>query len=156
MTNRRTFLISALLSTSLLAASGVTFAAENHGFVKVESHHKFAETTVALKQAVTKNQLMVMGHINQAKALSMTGLKMEGGESILVGNPQMGKKIFSMDPAAGAVLPVRMYVWIDQGKTWIGWFRPSTQLGEISPMLEKAGSMMDMKLQQVAEQASVK
>jgi len=148
--------LTALLSlcfAALLTISTAAFASSN-AFVEVQSNRSFDETVSMLKQAVSSNGLMVMGQINQARVLSMTGLNLKGAQSFLVGNPKVGKKLFSMSPAAGAVLPARIYVWVAQGKSHIGYFKPSTQLASVDPRLEKAGEMLDGKFRQIIEDAS--
>lgn len=146
-----------MMSVGLIAASmvlAIPAFAQDSTFVKVPSHHGFSATVSALKQAVSSNKMMVMGKINQAKVLSMTGLRLEGAESVLVGNPQMGKKAFGMNPAAGAVLPVRVYVWSDHGKTYVGYFKPSALLGQVDPGFKKMGGMLDMKLGMITKEAA--
>ncbi|MDE2112659.1 MAG: DUF302 domain-containing protein [Alphaproteobacteria bacterium] len=143
---------AALLGVSLTVAAPAV--AQTSGFVKTESHHSFAATVKALDEAVNGNQMMVMGRINQAKVLSMTGLKLEGAQSILVGNPQMGKKAFGMDPAAGVVLPARIYVWADHGKTYVGYFAPSSQLAQISPGFSMMSGMLDQKFAMIVKRAT--
>ncbi|MDE2150384.1 MAG: DUF302 domain-containing protein [Gammaproteobacteria bacterium] len=145
-----------LLGVSLAAAWLMTAPAfaNSDGFVKIESQHDFDATVSALKEAVSSNKMMVMGDINQARVLSMTGLRLAGAESFLVGNPQMGKQAFDMDPAAGAVLPARIYVWSDHGKTYVGYFKPSDQLDQVSPGFSKMGHMLDMKLDMIAKTAT--
>lgn len=147
-------LLSILFVSAALVGAGTAAAQDVSAFVKVQSHHAFAPTVSALKQAVSGNQMMVMGHIDQAKVLSMTGIKLEGAQTFLVGSPQMGKQAFGMNPAAGAVLPARVYVWSDKGKTYIGYFKPSTQLSAISPGFSMMGGMLDKKLNMVANQAA--
>ena len=150
----RKFLFSTLVASSALIGAGTVAAQAASSFVSVQSHQSYSATVSSLKEAVSSNGMMVMGQINQAKVLSMTGLKLEGAESFFVGNPNMGKKIFGMNPAAGAVLPARVYVWSDKGKAYVGYFKPSAELSEISPKLGMAGSMLDQKLQMVASQAT--
>lgn len=144
---------SAVLLGMSLTVAAPAFARDSD-FVKTESQHSFSTTVKALNQAVSANQMMVMGHINQAKVLSMTGLKLEGAESVLVGNPQMGKKAFGMNPAAGAVLPTRIYVWADHGKTYVGYFTPSSQLAQISPRFSQMAGMLDQKFAMISKQAT--
>lgn len=144
-------------STVLVGASLAVAApaiAQNSNFVKTESHHSFSATIKALNRAVSDNHMMVMGHIDQAKVLSMTGLKLEGAESVLVGNPQMGKQAFGMNPAAGTVLPARIYVWADRGKAYVGYFTPSSQLAQISPGFSQMAGMLDQKFAMIADQAT--
>lgn len=136
-----------------LAAGGVAYAGGGL-FVQAESSHSFSHTVAALKHAVSNNGMMVMGHINQANVLSMTGLRLKGGESFLVGNPKVGKKLFAISPAAGSVLPLRLYVWEADGKSHIGYFEPSTLLAAIDPSLQKPGQMMDEKFHKIVSEAS--
>ena len=142
-----------LCCAALLTISATAFAS-NNTFVEVQSNRSFDDTVSTLKHAVSNNGLMVMGQINQARVLSMTGLHLEGAQAFLVGNPKVGKKLFGMTPSAGAVLPARIYVWQAHGKSHIGYFRPSVLLTSINPHLQKAGEMLDMKFSQIAEDAS--
>ncbi|MDA3914064.1 DUF302 domain-containing protein [Oleiagrimonas sp.] len=151
----RNFMLAALVATAAFAGVATASAQDaSSAFVKVSSHEGFTATVSQLKQAVASNHLMVMGHIDQAKVLSMTGLHLEGAQSFLVGNPNMGKKAFGMNPAAGAVLPARIYVWSDHGKAYIGYFKPSAQLSAISPGFAMMGGMLDKKFHMLTEQAA--
>ncbi len=154
MINFRSMASTLILSSMFLSANFV-MAQDSSTFLKVESHQSYTGTISALKKAINSNQMMVMGHIDQAKVLSMTGLQLDGAETFFVGNPQMGKKAFGMDPAAGAVLPARLYVWSAQGHTFIGYFQPSSQLMAVSPSLAQVGEMLDKKLNMVASQAAM-
>lgn len=138
---------------ALLATAGAAYGASGL-FVQMQSHRSFNDTVSALKHAVSKNGMSVMGHINQANVLSMSGLHLEGGESFLVGNPEVGKKLFRDSPAAGAVLPLRIYVWEAGGESHIGYFKPSTLLGAINPQLQKPGQTMDAKFHRIVSDAT--
>ena len=150
----KNILLTTLMSSVLFIASQSAVAAPVNTFMTVASQQSFAETTQAIQEAATNNQMMVMGKIDQAKVMSMTGLKMEGAQSFLIGSPQSGKKLFSMFPAAGAVVPVRLYVWEQNHKTSIGWFNPAQQLTMISPKLQMPGKMLEKKIMDIAVQAS--
>lgn len=148
--NRSTF--KAMLATTtfgvalgLLSLPGVANA--DASYVHVTSHHSFSRTVSAIKKAVVMNGMMVVGKINQKKVLSMNGLELKGAETLFIGNPVMAKKLFTMNPAAGAAVPIRVYVWVDKaGKTEIGYFKPSTLLGEVDPHLAMSGQMLDKTL----------
>lgn len=105
------------------------------------------QTVGQLSRMVADNGMMVMGELHQGKVLAMTGLKTES-ESIFVGNPAMGKKLFTLEPGAGAVVPVRVNVYRDaQGRTEVAYIPPSRLLaGFDNPQLEKAAGMLDAKL----------
>lgn len=139
-------LLTALATTSALA-SGATF-------VQKVSHQGFNATVSALKHSISANGMMVMGHINQKQVLSMTGLHLENGQSFLVGNPAVGKKLFAMDPAVGAVLPLRVYVWSQAGHTYVGYFEPAQLLGGINAKLAGPGKMMNHKFAAIVHGAT--
>lgn len=97
---------------------------------------------------------MVLGKLNQAGALSQTGLHLAGAESFFIGNPVVGKKAFKMDAAVGAELPMRLYVWVNgQGTTEIGYFTPSDLLTAVNAKLAAMGSMMNKKMAAIASGA---
>lgn len=146
-------LLGALVIGIGMTVAAPAFAAGSQ-FIKIESHRGFNATVSALKEAVSSNQMMVMGNINQARMLSMTGLKLEGAESFLIGNAQAAKMAFSMNPAVSAELPVRVSVWADHGKTFIGYFLPSSQLEQIGPGFNMMGNMLDKKLDMITQAAA--
>lgn len=139
---------------ALVAALAAAPAFASGTFVQKTSSHGFAATVSALKRSVSASGLMVMGQVNQARVLSMTGLRLEGAHAFLVGNPTLGKKLFSMNPAVGAVVPVRVYVWASGGAVHVGYFRPSDLLTSISPKLARPGHMLDKKLAAILDGAT--
>lgn len=124
------------------------------GFVTVKSEHNYPDTVNALQHSIKSNGLMVMGRVNQKAILSMTGLHLAGAESFLIGNPRVGKKLFSMNPAVAAVVPARISVWVSNGTTYVGYFKPSSQLSALSSQLAKPGEMLDMKFEKIVQQAT--
>ncbi|AWN14448.1 DUF302 domain-containing protein [Salinisphaera sp. LB1] len=144
--------VFALLLVAGFLFSASSFAATN--FVQAQSSHSFNSTVSQLKHAISGNGMMVMGHIDQANVLKMTGLHLKGAESFLVGNPKVGKKLFKMSPAAGAVLPLRMYVWEKGGQTYVGYFQPSDLLTAVDSQFRKPGQMMDKKFHMILKGAT--
>lgn len=149
----------ALSATMALAVTTTTAAAAPRRapvtFHHVFSKYAFGATVSALKRAVSANGMMVLGTLNQAGALSVTGLQLKGAESFFVGSPVMGKMAFKMDPAVGAVIPVRIYVWVDShGKTELGYFLPSALLERINPATKAFAAKLDMGLAKILHQAA--
>lgn len=105
------------------------------------------QTLNALSKMVADNGMMVMGELHQGKVLEMTGLKVQS-ESIFVGNPNVGKQLFEIEPGAGVALPVRVNIYRNaEGQTVVAYAPPSGQLsGFGNPMLDKAAAMLDGKL----------
>lgn len=149
--------IAAFAATVCLAvAMSVPALAQGTGgeFIAVQSTHGYSATVSALKHSVKSNGLMIMGKVNQKGILSMTGLHLAGAESFLVGNPRVGKKLFSKDPAVAAVVPARISVWVKGGTTYVGYFKPSAQMAALSPDLAKPGQMLDSKFHEIVQQAT--
>ncbi len=63
------YILSVLLASTTLFAAGSVMAKGAVAFVKIQSNQSYSQTVGALKQAVSSNRLMVMGHINQANVL---------------------------------------------------------------------------------------
>jgi uncharacterized protein (DUF302 family) len=146
--NRTVFaglLALAFVLSSLTASVGQAFAADI--VVRTEAQGSVEQVLDGLKKMVADNGMMVMGELHQGKVLEMTGLKVKS-ESIFVGNPNVGKKLFEIEPGAGVVLPVRVNIYENaDGKTVVAYIPPSRQLaGFNNPMLDKAAAMLDEKL----------
>ncbi|MDE3203602.1 MAG: DUF302 domain-containing protein [Acidobacteriota bacterium] len=124
-------------------------------FTTVASSKSFSSTVSGLKSAVSSAGMMVLGTLNQAGALSVTGLHLNGAESFFVGNPTTGKKLFGMDPAIGIEIPVDMYVWTSSsGHTSIGYFQPSAVFSAVNSQFAPAGQMFDTTAANIAKSAA--
>jgi len=144
-----------VLALALLTVVGMASAQSGPQFLHATSGASFDATVSSLKKAVASNGMMVLGNLNQKGALSTTGLNLRGAESFFIGNPVVGKKLFQMDAAAGAVIPLRVYVWVDgSGKTEVGYFKPSDLFAGVSAGLAKAGAMMDGVFAKILSQAT--
>jgi uncharacterized protein (DUF302 family) len=150
---KRKLLMLIVVAATTLAFSGMAVAQSS--IVKVESQHNFNQTISKLKSATSQNGLMVMGHINQGHALSMTGLHMNG-EAFLVGNPNVGKKLFSVDHAVGLFIPARIFVYQGKnGRTYVSYDRPSAELDQFNnPKISMMAKMLDKKLDSIAQSAT--
>ena len=100
-----------------------------------------------IKKMVADSGMMVMGELHQGKVLEMTGLKVKS-ESIFVGSPTMGKKLFSVEPGAGQVVPVRINIFENaKGQTVVSYIAPSRLLaGFDNHELDMMAGMLDEKL----------
>ncbi|HZT70502.1 MAG TPA: DUF302 domain-containing protein [Terriglobia bacterium] len=147
-----------LLLSLVVAVLGVTFsglALAQDSIVKIQSQKGFDQTVSVVQSAASQNGLMVMGHLNQGKMLSMTGLQLKG-ESFLVGNPNMGKKLFTADHAVGLFVLVRIFVYEDSdGHTYVSYVKPSAALDQLNnPQVSMMAKMLDMKIQGIAQAAT--
>lgn len=85
----------------------------------------------------------------------MTGLRLKA-ESFLVGNPNVGKKLFSANPAVGLYVPVRIFVYEgSNGHTYVSYEVPSATLGQLNnPKVSMIARMLDKKIQSIAQAAT--
>lgn len=128
--------------------AGTSFAAGRGPIVHVQAQGSVEEVLSRLKKAVANNGMMVMGELHQGKIMEMTGLKIQS-ETVFVGNPTVGKELFSSDSGVGIVVPVRINVFADAaGNTIVSYVPPSHLLGEFSnPKVTEVAKMLDGKLQ---------
>jgi uncharacterized protein (DUF302 family) len=150
---RRKLLLSLAVAVIGVAFSGLAMGQDS--IVKVRSQHRFDQTVSKVQSATSQNGLMVMGHLNQGKMLSMTGLQLKA-ESFLVGNPNVGKKLFSADHAVGLFVPVRIFVFEgSDGHTYVSYAKPSAALGQLdNPKVSMIAQMLDKKIQGIAQAAT--
>lgn len=120
--------------------------ASDKGFVSVQSSSSYDDTVSKLRMMVAQNGMMVLGEINQGKVMTMTGMNLKA-ISLFVGNPNVGKKLFTGDSGVGIVLPVRVNIYESNGATYVNYFEPSEQLRAFhNKKLVKMGHMLDQKL----------
>lgn len=115
--------------------------------VEVQVPGTVADVLGKLRKMVADNGMMVMGELHQGKVLSMTGLKVSS-ETVFVGNPNVGKKLFSADPAAGLVVPIRINIYATAGgQTVVSYIPPSKLLAAFhNPTIDQGAKMLDEKL----------
>ncbi|HKI44236.1 MAG TPA: DUF302 domain-containing protein [Balneolales bacterium] len=142
-------LFSTIILLTVLAVVGINpaYSQSGPGIVKVESSKNFDQTISAFKKMVSGNGMMVMGQLNQGKVLSMTGISVKS-HTFFVGNPSVGKKLFSADHAAGAAVPVRVNIYEDtNGHTYVAYIPPSEELSSLNNQkIDMVAKMLDQKL----------
>ena len=140
------FLIAIILFAGSFSQYSQLYAQDN-GTVTVESKKSFNETVGQLRKLVAKNGMMVLSEINQGKILSMTGLDLKG-VALFVGNPQIGKKLFTADKGIGLAVPIRVNIYEgNDGKTYVSYIKPSVQFATFNnDVINKIGGKLDKKL----------
>lgn len=140
------------VTTDTASETPATEGAELFTFV---SDSSFADTEAALSAAVVDNGMMMLGDLNQAGALSATGLELEGAHSYFVGNPSAGSMFFEATPAIGAVIPLQMHVWTDDDSVaYVSYFDPAPQFAAIDPALAEGGGQMAQAASMIAAAAT--
>ncbi|KZS52218.1 hypothetical protein A4G26_03910 [Mycobacterium kansasii] len=123
-------------------------------FISYTSNQKFEATVDALQKAAADNGMMIVGDLNQDAVLAATGLQLPGAHSFFIGNPRIGKTFFDATQAIGAVIPVRMHVWVDgDGPAHISYFDPAPEFTAVDPALGDGGQQISQSIRTIAEAA---
>ncbi len=143
------------LTGSLMIAGTARAAAQSSTGVAVEVEGSVQEVLGKLTKAVADGGMMVMGELHQGNVLAMTGLRVES-ETIFVGNPTVGKNLFTADPAVGLVVPIRVNVYANAaGRTVVSYIPPTRLLsGFNKPMINEIAEMLDGKLLMMTQMLS--
>ncbi len=157
MTQKKTWIriaIAPVFLTGVMALSGAAYAAGPG--VQAKAKGSVGDVLKSLKKMVADNGMMVMGELHQGKLMAMTGLKLQS-ETIFVGNPTVGKDVFSEERGAGLVLPIRVNVYSDaEGNTWVSYIPPSQQLDVYgNAKVSMIAKMLDEKLQKLVQMVSM-
>lgn len=147
--NMKHSLFASFILLTLFSLAGFTrsYAQSGNGIIKVESSKNFDQTVSAFKKMVAGNGMMIMGQLNQGHVLSMTGISVKS-HTFFVGNPNVGKKLFTADRAAGAVVPVRVNIYEDtNGHTYVAYIPPSEEVASLNnKKVDMIAKMLDQKL----------
>lgn len=140
-------MFAVILVFAVLFGSSQALLAQNSNLVTVKSSSSFDKTVESLRKMVAKNQMMVLSEINHGKILSMTGLKLNG-IALFIGNPTVGKKLFSANKGVGVAVPIRVNVYEDNdGNTYVNYVKPSAQLAPFAnKKITMIAKMLDDKL----------
>ncbi len=112
----------------------------------VKSSKSFDATVAGIKKGVADAGMMVLAEINHGKILSMTGLSVKG-ESLFIGNPNVGKQAFTENKAVGLAIPIRVNVYEENGATYINYFTPSSELDNFKGnKVKMIGQELDKKM----------
>ena len=152
---KKFLLSSRLLSVVALALMAAMFAvpaSAQAGYVAVQSHKSFDQTTSQLKSAVGQGGMMVMATVDQGNMLSMTGLKLKA-TLFIIGNPTVGKKLFEQNHAVGLYVPLHVFVYEDKdGKTYVSYDKPSGLLSQFNnETINMTAGMLDQKLESLVQ-----
>ncbi len=158
MKRRKNKLVAFLLATLLFTVfSGLTGTLDAQSIkpVIIQSSKNFNETISTIKKSVSDGGLMVLSELNQGNILSMTGLKINA-HSFFIGNPNVGKEAFSADPSVGLVIPIRVNVYEENGKTYVNYFKPSDMFSSFqSEKVKMIGQKLDGKLEMMMKMLSM-
>ncbi len=104
---------------------GLTSAAnaEPQWLVK-ESPNSVTQTADKLEAAVKKAGATVFARIDHQAGAIKIGEKLEATTVVIFGNPKLGTPIIRANRRAGIDLPIRVLIWQEGDKTFIGTMTP--------------------------------
>lgn len=126
MTTRRLLLVFVTLSmiatTALPATTAEPPVPPVTGMVITESMANFEQTWQMLFGAVDANpNINVVAVIDHATNAESVGLALEPNRELFFGNPAIGTPLMQLSPTIGIDLPIKMLVWQDRGRVFVGY-----------------------------------
>ncbi len=135
-----------------VAASGY---AQGPNRVDKTSKSSFGETLKKVESALKVEHMMIVAKIDHKNMLSMVGAKINGATTIEFGKPDMGKMLLPMNPAAGLLMPHKIYVYeTSDNKVVVSYEKASPAFAAYGPETTKMGDMVDMMLDKVSSEAT--
>ncbi|KAJ4460997.1 hypothetical protein PAPYR_2858 [Paratrimastix pyriformis] len=121
-----------------------------------ESNKSFEQLCSDLEASVRRHSYGVLHQGNTGDTLRSKGIAFtEQVKQFDICNPQVASRVLSTDMRLGMVMPCRMTVWTNQGKTHIGMVPPTAMLALIShdTALTQVASAVDADLQAILDDA---
>ena len=114
-------------------AQAAEYRVESVGYGVVLEHQSIAQAVADLQAAVQRHKFGVLHIHNLQETLKKKGVDFPNACQILeICNPQKANEVLSEDMDLNMVLPCRVSVYSDGGKTKIGMMRPSAMLKALS------------------------
>ncbi len=89
-----------------------------------ESAFDYAETWRRLLEAIAERGLTVFANVDHAAGAREAGLELDDEAVVIFGNARGGTPLMQSDPRVGLELPLRMLVWVQDGKVLVGYRDP--------------------------------
>lgn len=97
---------------------------------KVQSSKTYADTIIALKEALSKEQFGVLWELNFKDKLQEKGLEFETNFNVMEAcNPGKAKKVLDKNIEAGYFLPCKVVVYEKDNSVWMGMLKPTSLIG---------------------------
>ena len=79
-----------------------------------------------IKHILDDKHIKLFALFNQAAEAKQVGLTLPPTQLIIFGDPKVGTLLMQEDPAVALELPLKILVWQEGKKTWIGYQLPSS------------------------------
>lgn len=134
-----------LLSFTILAMASV----QAQEMISVESDLQVDEAVDKIREAIEAKELKLFSVIDHQAAAEEAGMKLEGLQVIVFGNPELGSQLMQVNPRVGIELPMKILVFMERDRTTIAYHDPmllleTYKLDEKKHLLEKMQKVMLM------------
>jgi uncharacterized protein (DUF302 family) len=114
--------LSVVATTAIPATTGQSPLPPVAGMVITESMTVFDETWETLLGALDSNpNIGIVAVIDHAANAASVGLELQPNREIFFGNPNLGTPLMQISATAGIDLPIKMLVWEDAGRVFVGY-----------------------------------
>lgn len=126
----RTLLV--LFSFLLLLAGSATAqsAQDTVRFYQLEAAGSVPRVVEKVKMEINKRRLQIFSITDHGSAAADAKMDLSPTVLITFGNPGVGTLLMQADPRMGAELPLKILVWEEDGRTYVGYANPLNWLGE--------------------------
>lgn len=118
----RSVTFTALLTGTVLLASGAHAAQPADGLISVKSRHSVRQTIDRFEQAAKARDLNVFARIDHAAGAQKIGRSLRPTELLIFGSPQAGTPLMECTQSIGIDLPLKAMAWQDaSGQVWLSY-----------------------------------
>jgi len=117
-----------LWTTPALAQMKTSRKILSDGSAVVMSRLPFFDALGKIKQAISKENMMVIDDVDGQAMLKMAGVNIPPMHQILFFHPRFMRKLYETNKMAAIVAPLKIIVMEKKGKTAIRFFKPSVLL----------------------------
>jgi len=118
--------LSAILLSLLVSAPLLAAPAAGEGMQVIVSRHGFDETVQRIEQILDElPPVSLMAKVDHRANARRVGLELPPTTVLIFGNPNLGTRLMQSRRTAAIDLPMKMLVWEEGGKVYIGWNEPA-------------------------------
>lgn len=91
----------------------------------IESKKDFQSTLKSLENSILRHNMVIVSRINAQENLKKAGFNVPGSYIFEIFRPDFANSLLSKNMASGIEPPLRLYVYEENGKVYIEYYRPT-------------------------------
>ncbi len=116
----RLFAAGLLMASAAASSTPMALALEGDGVIKEKSAYSMQETIARVKKDIAGKGIHFFDQIDQSKLAAGAKIKLHPSTLLIFGNPPLGIRFLTSNPAAGLDWPVRLLITEDEnGDVWM-------------------------------------